>query len=86
MAGSLRLQIGEAGFLKPGWNVQFCKEETRRDGVWRSYSVIYASRGGVFEDVEFADVCVRPVQGKRLSDRQARAEAKRIAAARRGRR
>jgi hypothetical protein len=80
----MRLQIGEAGVLKPGVNLQFCGERRRRNGVWRSYSVVYANRNGVFEDVSFADVCVHPAGGKKLSDRQARAEAKRIVAAQRG--
>ena len=86
MARAMRLQVGEAGVLKPGVNVQFCGESRRRDGVWRSYSVIYVSRKGAFEDVCFADVCVHPAGGRKLTDRQARARAKRIVAAERARR
>jgi hypothetical protein len=85
MAGVMRLQVGEAGILKPGVNVQFCGESRRRDGIWRSYSVILVGSAGGFESAGFADVCVHPAGGRKLSDRQARAQAKRIVAAQRGR-
>jgi hypothetical protein len=85
MARAMKLRVGEAGLLRPGVNVQFCGEFRRAGGLWRSYSVMYVNRSGGFEGGGFADVCVRPAGGRRLSDRQAREQAKAIVAARRGR-
>jgi hypothetical protein len=70
-----RVYKKQTGLCRPDW--------VGEDGqVYRSYSVIYLSRGSnfaAFEGVKFVDVPVKPRRGRKLTDAQARAKAIRMA-------